>query len=319
MESDNDVTAATADDLPPASLGALSITITDSPRSEEKNGQLAQALYTWAHELSRYLKLERLARIHIAGNYHAALAALRPGGVAPIATDNEHGIGAAMSVRVPRDDGDTTEIVIAWALIEHLEEETEDGALARYTLTHELAHAHEHRLQDAGTPGGVSTWRVANQLEQALLVGASGLLSEYSACRRSGWAAPLRVCGYLDMLAGAAIALDEDLKKAIEALGESKTPWSNIQAALQPVGFLYSAIGYAFGHWHGVRDTLPEADQVRLQQQVDAIFSGPHGAAIERAAMVALRAHDDADWTEGVAVYRPVMDDLARMLHELGF
>ncbi|MXY66654.1 MAG: hypothetical protein F4206_12865 [Gammaproteobacteria bacterium] len=153
--------------------------------------------------LSRILDLSRLISIVIGWDYTEALASVDCRDDIPSAapTSNQYGQGGAMAIPMVRNDEIWSNVVIWAGLVQQLNQpDHSDHKLALQTFVHELVHVHDLRLFTRTYPGG---WRAAKPRDGRdanLQPIVNPCQSEYSAQRRSAWAAPENGLDLLEML-----------------------------------------------------------------------------------------------------------------------
>ena len=293
----------------------------ESDNNEEATA-FAYAVLAWIKQLSRYLDLSRLASVKIAVNYREALENVDRGADLPSAmpTSNEYGHGGAMSLRVIKDDELWSEVVIWTNLVRQLTNpDHPEYGLARMTLIHELVHVDDLRLLTRTYPGG---WRNANPSDarkRSLLPIVEPCASEYSAQRRSAFAAPEHGLDLLDMLEKALTDVGEQVRTARLSYridGDLDKYWSIVVERLR---FLFQAIGYGIGHYDGIdaiaieHPKLMERYKLRFQQ----IAELPSGWLLQACREAVVQSFTMEKWMD-LSIYDPLIDVLEKLLNENG-
>lgn len=272
--------------------------------NEGEAREFAQRIWAWAHGLSRYLDLSRLEKIVVAWDYAKALADINldDSRETPPATptSNEYGEGGAMALHVVRSGELWNVVVIAAPLVRPLLDETDPSHdLALQTLVHELMHVDDLRLFTRTFPGG---WRAAaskDAREATLHKIVSPCQSEYSAQRRSAWAAPEFGFEYLKMLEGALRDAEDKIREArlsYRVSGDLDTYWPIVT---ERATFLFQALGYALGHADWAIDRREEDPELadRYEARLRDLSDLPNGWLIEACREAVLPIYRQTEWT----------------------
>lgn len=290
--------------------------------NEAEARDFGRGVMSLAKELSRYLDLSRLESIVIAWDYAEAVAGLKRGdGMPPAApTANEYGQGCAMAVHVLRDDEIWSVVVIWLGLARQLNQaDHPDHKLALQTFFHELVHVDDLRLFSRTYPGG---WRAAKPRDgrdAALQPIVNPCQSEYSAQRRSAWAAPKHGLDLLDMLGEAMRNVEEQIRSArlsYRLHGDMDRYWP---VGVERLTFLFQATGYALGHADWVEAKAREHPDLatRYQAKLEELAHFPFGWMLD-AYREAVQPFFNLEKWSGLEIYDPLIAVLEKILNQNG-
>jgi len=272
--------------------------------------------------LSRYFDLSRLEAIVIGWDYREALAGVdRGNGMPPAApTANEYGRGGAMALHVLRDGEIWNVVVIATGLVRQLTNfEHPDHKLALQTFVHELVHVDDLRRFSRTYPGGWRAARPRDGRDSALQTIVNPCQSEYSAQRRSAWAAPEHGLDLLDMLGKVMTDVDDQIRSArldYRIHGDMNKYWPVVVARLR---FLFQAVGYGLGHADWVEakaDNHPDL-ATRFRSKLKELAGFPSGWMIDACRDAVQPFFELEEWS-GQEIYDPLIEVLERLLNQNG-
>ncbi|MEY9782257.1 hypothetical protein [Sinorhizobium fredii] len=310
--------------LPPSSLWegcVVSIRGWENDNEAEAR-EFGAGVMAQARLLSRYLDLSRLESIVIGIDYAEALASVDRGESLPSAapTSNEYAEGGAMALHVLRDDELWSVVVIWTGLVRQLmDDQHPHHNLALQTFVHELVHVDDLRLFSRTYPGG---WRAAksrNGRDTVLIPIVHSLESEYSAQRRSAWAAPDHGIDLLDMLGRSMADVDEQIRSARLAYrvhGNMDIYWPIVTERLT---FLFQSLGYALGHADWVASEAEEHAELaqHFETKLTELAQLPAGWLI-KACREAVKPFFELEAWSDQSVFDPLLDVLEQLLNQHG-
>lgn len=290
--------------------------------NESEAREFGAGVMAKAKLLSRYLDLSRLGSIVIGMDYTEALASVDRGESLPPAapTSNEYAQGSAMALHVLREDELWSVVVIWTGLVRQLlGDQHQDHNLALHTFVHELVHVDDLRLFSRTYPGG---WRAAKSRNgrDAVLVPIVHLFqSEYSAQRRSAWAAPDYGLELLDMLGRAMADVDEQIRSArlkYRLHGDMNIYWPIVTERLT---FLFQSLGYALGHADWIASEAEEYTQLaqHFEEKLMEVAQLPAGWLIDASREAVKPFFELKAWSDQ-SIFDPLLEILERLLNQHG-
>lgn len=314
-----------SEDAPAPSLPlstAIEIRGWATPDAEEAR-LFGNRLMVLTSDYSRWLDLSRLSRIILAHDYGAALAEVQGiGGEVNIATANEFGEGAAMSV-LTMEEGVLKSVLVMWTpLVSAMfdEEDTLEKRTALQTYVHELVHVDDQAFLDKTFPGGGSAAVQTDDRHGALLLMVSPAPTEYSASNRTAMVEPTTGLQFLDMLEKALTDLLADVRRQRRAYRVGSISLEEFWPWLQErCRFLFQALGYALGH----ADAIIEDDRASAElkeryraglAKIEAMESGWLLPTCRTALRPIL---EQTRWT-GLEVFDPLIAVGERLLNAFG-
>lgn len=290
--------------------------------NEAEAKTFAESIYGAVRGMSRVLDLSRLESVVIAWDYQGALAAIDRGGDLPPATptSNEYGEGGAMAVHVLRDDEPWNVVVIWTPLVRRLlDEDHPEQALALHTFVHELVHVSDLRLFTRTYPGGWKAAKPRDGRDGVLQAIVNPCQSEYSAQRRSAWAAPAHGLLMLDMLGKALVDVDEkvtDARIAYRLHGDMDVYWPIVTERYR---FLFQSLGYGLGHADWIAAAADEYPELAAQYEarLAELRELPSGWLIEACREAVQPFYELATWS-GPEVYDPLIAVVEDLLNRHG-
>ena len=290
--------------------------------SEAEAREFGQVVMSLAKELSRYLDLSCLELIIIGWDYAEALASVDLGEGIPSAapTANEYGLGGAMALHTVRNDEIWSVAVIWTGLVRQLNQtDHPEHKLSLQTFVHELAHVHDLRLFARTYPGG---WRAAKPRDGRdanLQPIVNPCQSEYSAQRRTAWAAPEHGLDLLEMLSEAMKDVDDQIRSArltYRVDGDLDKYWSVV---VERFTFLFQAIRYGLGHADWVEanaDDHPEL-AARYRAKLSDLAGHPSGWMLDACRDAVQPFFNLVEWSD-LGIYDPLIEVLERLLNQNG-
>ena len=215
--------------------------------------------------LGRWLDLERLDGVTIAGDYEAALQELDRGvkTSAPQAS-NEFAIGVAMSVNVLREDVVKSHIVLNATYIlplnSHEEEITEDMI---YLLAHECAHIHDLKIWDESYPRTSITPKTRSAEDAYLIHMAECCWSEYAASRLSGKFGVAQGENYAEILIETLPKAKKATREKLLSYGTDRDLDGLFRTAVYNCGTVAKFASYLLGHSHGSNFDLSNVENLK--------------------------------------------------------
>ena len=323
-QPNGDIPIAETEELPPETLPKnFSVSIPDWENdNESETRKFAEGMLYLTKDLSRYLDLSRLESLVVACDYAKALADIDRGGSLPPArpTVNEYGQGKAMAVKVVRGN-QIWSVVVIWAgLVRWLNEvDHPEYKRALQIFVHELVHVDDLQLFMRTYPGGWQAAKPRDGRDANLQPIVNPCQSEYSAQRRSAWAAPEYGLDLLEMLDKAMKDVESQIRSArlrYRLHGDIKKFWSVVTERLV---FLFQAIGYALGHADWVEENADDYPELavcyRTKLKELAEYSSGWMLAACRDAVQPFFYLDK--WT-GQEIYDPLIEVLERFLNQNG-
>jgi hypothetical protein len=291
--------------------------------SEDEAREFGQFLMATTHEWSRYLDLSRLSKVILAYDYHAALALARGDDqVADVATVNEFGQSAAMSIVVREGDELKSVVVVSTPLIKAMFDE-EDSTLRRSSLqsyVHELVHVDDHAFLDRTFPGGAAAATPADDLHGALLAIVMPARSEYEATRRTALIEPSTGLQFLDMLSAVLADLWTEVRRERRKYNEREISLEEFWPWLQErCRFVFQSLGYALGHADGVLNEEEASGDLKAVylRRLEDIASTDFGWLIDATRAAVMPIYRQEAWT-GLAIFVDLVEVGRRLLGEFG-
>jgi hypothetical protein len=272
--------------------------------------------------ISRNLELDRLEAIVIGWDYAEAVASVDCGdGIPPAApTANEYGQGGAMAVSVIRNNEIWSVVVIWTGLVRQLCDPNQpEYKKALLTLVHELIHVDDLRLFTRTYPGGWCTAKPRDGRDAALQSIVNPCQSEYSAQRRSAWAAPEDGLDLLDMLGNSMKEVDGQIRTARLSYRldrDMERFWPLVAGRLR---FLFQAIGYGLGHSDWVEAKAEEHPELadRYRAKLAQLNELPAGWLIDACREAVQPFFNLKEW-KNMEVYDPLIAALEKLLNQYG-
>jgi hypothetical protein len=265
----------------PCTLPNFEATITGFPTEEEAR-EVWGRVESHLNIFGRMWNLERLHKVTLAADYHAALAEIDRGtgtGNVVMATRDEFGEGVAMAVSVLVDGTPRTHLVINAGLMALLRTpDTPESHLAVSILAHECCHIHDLALHDTAYPGVLLQQRLSgpriyfNQM-------ATACWSEYAACRLSAeFAGDEETELYEETFCSCLAILRERGNNAIRKCREDANYGELLGTLVTLYGSAMKYGAYLLGHLAGLGKQLAEAapraaELVASNKYFDGAFS----------------------------------------------
>lgn len=294
---------------------------TDDAASARLFGERLLAL---TYEYSRWLDLSRLSKIVLAYDYRAALAEFQGDDATPlgVATSNEYGEGAAMSL-VSTEGGVLKSILVVHTpLIASMFEDSDtlEKRTALQSFVHELVHVDDQAFLDRTFPGGGCAAIQRDERHGALLLMISPAQAEYSAAERTAMIEPATGFDFFDML-------EKVMAEAVPEVREQRLryqlrhipletfwPWAQERGR-----FIFQALGYALGHADGVLKSDAASDDLKAEYRarlttIEEMELGWLVGATRDAIRPVL---EQPQWT-GLEVFDPLIEVGERLLKHFG-
>jgi hypothetical protein len=275
-------------------------------------------------EYSRWLDLSRLSRIVLAYDYRAALAEFQGDDAAPlgVATSNEYGEGAAMSLLSAEGGVLTSILVVHTPLIASMfdEADTREKRTALQSFVHELVHVDDQAFLDRTFPGGGCSAIQRDDRHGALLLMVSPAQAEYSAAKRTAMIEPATGFDFFDML-------ERVMARAVAEVREQRLRYQLRQIPLETFWpwvqergrFIFQALGYAVGHADGVLKSDAAADDLKAQYRarLSTIEDMELGWLVGATREAIRPILDQPQWT-GLEVFDALIEVGERLLNRFG-
>ncbi|WP_336741403.1 hypothetical protein [Aureimonas altamirensis] len=240
---------------------------------QETAERIASIVNGIVNGMAEFLPLERLDGFTFANDYAAALAELDRGFSATsalTATQEDFGVGVAMSPTVMRDGIIKTRIVMGdWFAHALVGDSEEDRTLAVHTIAHELAHVGCHLIMEEALPG-VMLQPIADGFASILYRHSNACWDEYFASR---WSAPLNrtlTDGYRNSVISALKQTDERIHAAKSRFWNDGDLEVVVDAVLSALGSVMKFAGYLYGHADGINAAIYD-DEGRLAEILDEL------------------------------------------------
>lgn len=311
--------------LPPPSLAAgAAIELRGWHTENTEEARLfANRLMTLTSDYSRWLDLSRLSKIILSYDYRGALAEIEGiGGQPNIATSNEFGDGAAMSV-LTEVDGELKSVLVVWTpLIVRMfdDEDSLEKRISLQSYVHELVHVDDQAFLERTYPGGASAMRQRDERHGVLLGIVAPAHSEYSATSRTAIMEPTTGFELVGLLKRAILDVVADVRRQrqlyrLHAL-TLQDFWSWLEERCR---FIFQSLGYALGHADGVigSDDADEELKERYRAALREIEGMELGWLVPETRAALQPVMTQTAWA-GLEVFDPLIDVAERLLNAFG-
>jgi hypothetical protein len=291
----------------PTTMPSIGATLRGFNNTEDAE-RVGASVLSFLRYFGTFLNLTRLQAVTIAADYSQALLEIERGieTTQPLtATNDEVGVGVAMSVMVMKDGVPYSHLVLnaewMWWVGEELEHQNKTRAI--HILLHEAAHVDDLLMQDEAMPGHYGS-RIKGVREGILFRMIAHCWDEYIASRISALVAGDWTTREFE---NALISvLEKTDGQTNRALTEYYRQHNDVGTLVSELANIYGPVlrysAYLLGHVDGLKEELMEA----APKVITTLSNHPFKPMFEQLATVLRGLYDEYGKWHGEGVYEPL-------------